>query len=266
MTIRSRRSASRLVKRRWRAHAAPWRRGLGGPGALRFWPSIIERCRRWLRQWWRRWRRGIRSGAGVGGIRRPRQGALAFLAGGGGKQQVAPRLDRRRGLGLLRCRRGVTASARCLVGPRRRRGRRRVRLAGIVRSRLVSIEQETILRVLIAWRPAGRLQHSFRLRRRIGAKPARNNLQLASNRPKREHDRAGASRDRTRYDQSIAKAEFLDRDPITNRQETGQQDANAGNEQRNHHRIDPRAARKNRSRRCHDTVIIWASPTANCDR
>ena len=65
-------------------------------------------------------------------------------------------------------------------------------------------------------------------------------LQLSNDRPKTEHDGAGASRHRTGEDQGIAETEFLDRNSESDRQEAGQQNANPGDQQRNHHRITPR--------------------------
>ena len=99
------------------------------------------------------------------------------------------------------------------------------------------------------------------------SKLQRDILQLPNERPKAEHDHAGASHNRAREDQGIAEAEILDRNPKTDpprgrptegqsRRSTAQASSNS----------PPGRARNARSRQRHDTVILRASPTSNCRR
>jgi hypothetical protein len=57
------------------------------------------------------------------------------------------------------------------------------------------------------------------------AKPLRNLLQLAGDRPETDHQKSGAGRDRACDDQRIAEPELLVRDPVTERAQTRQQQA-----------------------------------------
>ena len=215
-----------------------------------------------------------RAGAGPGAadrrgwLGRSRLGALAFLPRRRGKQQIAPRLDGRRGLDRLGRRRPRSRERGLLChGGGDGDVRRRFRMTGMFRRRLVAAEQETaVFRGLIAqralrprgaWLPRAIPRHRAKLPRDI--------LQFPDDHPQTEHDHPGASHDGAGEDQGIAEAEFLDRNPETDRQEAGQQQANPGDQQHSHHRIHPPAAPEMRaSRLCHDTVILCASPTGNC--
>ena len=201
-----------------------------------------------------------------------RLGAFAFLARRRGKQQIAPRLDGGRGLdGLRRRRRVLRPRSRAAASSCHGGGMPAAHGSAWPASSSAGWSRPNrkplVFRRLIARRAAAGCGAVRRPRccGNAGAKPPRNILQLPNHHPKAEHDHPGAGRDRTREDQGIAETEFLDRNSETDRQEASQQQADPGNQQRNHHRIHPPAALEMRaSRHRHDTVILCASPTGNC--
>ena len=143
-------------------------------------------------------------------------------------------------------------------------------MAGIFRRRLIAVERKiTAIRRLIArygLREGLGGSGSRQVQGNIGAKPLRDILQLTDHHPEAEDDQAGARRYGTRQNQGVAETELLNRDSETDRQETGQYTANPGDQHHNHHQTHPRAALQLLAgRQCHDTVILRASPTGNCE-
>ena len=204
-----------------------------------------------------------------GWIGRSRFGALAFLPRRGGKQQVATRFGRpaRRGADGASCARAISRG--CLLEPRCRGGAGR--WADGSASRGFSRPgwsrpniRPSFSAACLAAAPACLGCRSVPV---PGSEsdPAGDRLQLSHHHAEAEHDQSGAGSDGAREDQGIAETEFLDRNPESDRSKARQQQDRCRRPTRKPPSNSPPAAPDStRNRQGHDTVILCASPTANC--